>query len=229
MAKKNEILLSIALEGDQDVKNKLKAVNEEGKKSLSNIEKDLGKTGEGIGRNFGSSIAKGVAGPLSKASEALAPFLEGAGLGSIGGVVGGGGLLGRIFGAAGPTAALAALSGIAVHLAKVSEEGERMGNRLKALGGGDGALDKVRESAQKLRTDPATLNDSFEEYLRSRRQSAASDDARAGIVRAPGVQATDEELANRPTVIAGGRVVSGPGATKDQFLDAQNARHWCLR
>src|ERR1041385_8643728 len=52
MAKKNEILLSIALEGDAEIKSKLQAVGEASKRSLGEIDKNLGE----VQKRFGSAI-----------------------------------------------------------------------------------------------------------------------------------------------------------------------------
>src|SRR5690349_20438007 len=101
MAKgKNEILLSIALEGDAEVKSKLQAVGEASKKSRQGTERSIADASRAAER-FGE--------PIATAREAFAPFLEQSGLGSLGGLLGGG-LVSRLFGQAGPGAALAALS-----------------------------------------------------------------------------------------------------------------------
>ncbi|HMF50549.1 MAG TPA: hypothetical protein VK603_17985, partial [Candidatus Saccharimonadales bacterium] len=166
MAKKNEILLSIALEGDEDVKKKLEGIGDSGKKLGEG--KGFGELGKGFGE-FGKGIegAKAgmgeLAGPLGKLREAFGPLIEGAGLGGILG--GAGGLLGRLFGAAGPPAAIAALTGLAVHLAKVSEETEKTKSRLKALGAGDEGFEKLTAQAKSLGTDASSLQPTFEKAL----------------------------------------------------------------
>jgi hypothetical protein len=209
MAKKNEILLSIALEGDQDVKSKLQAVGEAGKKSLADTEKKIGEAG--------SRIGKQLAEPLGKVGEALSPLLEEAGFARLGGLLGGGGLFARFSGAAGPAAAVAALSGLALHLAKVSEESERADARLKAFGGGGKALDQLNESAKTLGTSPSSLQGGFEDFLAARRQRQGLDPR---IIHPPGYEPTGNEQP-LPQVFTGGKLTSGPLATNEEFLAAQ--------
>ncbi|MGY3695816.1 hypothetical protein HAP47_0034385 [Bradyrhizobium sp. 41S5] len=72
MAKKNEILLSIALEGDAEVKAKLEAIGDAGKKSLGDIQKKLAMPVRHSARR-----PKAGGGGLK---EAVAPLLEKSGL-----------------------------------------------------------------------------------------------------------------------------------------------------
>jgi hypothetical protein len=181
MAKKNEILLSIALEGDAEVKGKLQSVGESGKKSLSGLEKNIGGAGSGLER-----LAK----PLDGVREALDPLLEAAGL-RLGGVIGGGGLVARLFGAAGPAAALAALSGLAIHLAKVAEASSKADERLKAVGAGDRPLDRLNEQAKGLGTSSETIRPGLESLFADRQKLIAREELSGGISHAPGFEPGD--------------------------------------
>ncbi|MDN5003980.1 hypothetical protein ACFQZO_24385 [Bradyrhizobium sp. GCM10027634] len=214
MAKKNEILLSIALEGDAEIKSKLAAVGETGKRSLADIEKNVGQAGSRL-----EKLAK----PLEGVREGLAPLLEQAGLARLGGLFGGsGGLLSGLSGAAGPAALGTVLSGIALHLAKVREESEKTEARLKALGGGSKAVDALNESARKLGVSPSQLQGGFENFLDANRRQRAEDDARRGVSHPPGYVPPENE-APLPRVFQGGKQVFGPAATVDEFAATQRA------
>ncbi|UWU73041.1 hypothetical protein N2603_23340 [Bradyrhizobium huanghuaihaiense] len=158
MAKgKNEILLSIALEGDQEIKSKLKAVGDEGKKSLADIERQVGRAGENAGRRF----AESATGPLSKVKEAISPLFEGGGFG---------GLLKGLGGAALGAGLPAALTGLAAQLAKIREETELTESRFKALGASGDAFSKLRDSARKVGADPKDLAGANEDFLSYKRR-----------------------------------------------------------
>ncbi|WOH70670.1 hypothetical protein RX330_20450 [Bradyrhizobium sp. NDS-1] len=214
MAKKNEILLSIALEGDQEIKGKLAAVGEAGKKSLADIEKQVGAAGSRL-----EKLAK----PLEGVRGGLAPLLEQAGLARLSGLFGGsGGLLSGLSGAAGPAALGTVLSGIALHLAKVREESEKTEARLKSLGGGSKAVAALNESAKKLGTSPSQLQEGFENFLGANRKQRAEEDVQAGLIHPPGYVPPENEKPH-PRVFQGGKQVFGPAATVEEFAAAQRA------
>jgi len=205
MAKgKNEILLSIALEGDQEIKQKLKAVGEAGKQSLADIERQVGRAGEGIGRRFAESAVA----PLSKVQQAFAPFLEGAGVGSIAG----GGLLGRILGFGGPAAAIAGLGSVALHLAKVSDDIDRQKGRLKSLGDANGFA-KISGQAKQLGTSVESLQPRYEKFLAFQQELNASN---SNVIHPPNFEPGDAEAsAANVRVINGSRTSTPP--SKEAF------------
>lgn len=188
MAKKNEILLSIALEGDADVKAKLKAIGEEGKRSLSDLERNANKAG--------SSIEKFTE-PLSGLQKALAPLTDAAGISL------GGGLLARLFGAAGPAAAIAGVSTIAVHLARVSESLQRNQGRLKALGDSEG-FERISAQAKQLGTDVGSLQPRLEKFNAFQQRLRAGN---TSVINPPNFEPGQAEEA-----AAGVRIVGGDGA-----------------
>jgi tape measure domain-containing protein len=209
MAKgKNEILLSIALEGDADVKAKLKAVGEVGKQSMADIERRVGTAGEGFGRN----LAKQAAEPLSKVREALAPFLEGAGFSAAGG-----GLIARLFGAAGPAAAVAGVSAIALHVAKVSEDLQRQQGRLKALGDSDG-FEKISAQAKQLGTNVGALQPRYEKFIASQQKANA---ANVSVIHPPGFEpGPAEESAAGVRIVGAGPNNTPPSKKNFQAFDS---------
>lgn len=196
MAKKNEVLLSIALEGDQDVKAKLQAVGEAGKKSLQATEKTIGDA-----RNAAERIGE----PIGKVREALAPIIEQGGIaGALGGAgLGGiGGLISRLAsGFVSPAGLVAGITGALVGLAKLGEETDKTKARLKAFGGGDDAFGKLTDQAKQLGTDVGTLAPGFERFQTYRRELLAK---------------------NRYSPIFEGGAAIAP-ATDDNFLKAQGA------
>lgn len=116
MAKKNEVLLSIALEGDQDVKAKLQAVGEAGKKSLQGTERSIADA---------KSTAERIGEPIGKLREAIAPIVE---QGGIAGALGGAGLggLGSLVsrfasGFLSPAGLIAGITGSLIGLAKLGD------------------------------------------------------------------------------------------------------------
>ncbi|WP_063682815.1 hypothetical protein [Bradyrhizobium stylosanthis] len=207
---KNEILLSIALEGDAEIKSKLKAVGEAGKQSLADIERQVGRAGENAGKRFADSAAA----PLSKVQQAFAPLLEGSGLG---------GLLRGIGGAALGAGLPAALAGLGAQLAKIREETELVETRFKALGASAGAFDKLRESARKVGADPKDLASANEEFLSfKRRQELQSPYGLA--------DASEEQFrAAQRALIAGGRIDGQTAAEASQkargFLGSLYEQH----
>lgn len=209
MAKKNEILLSIALEGDQDVKAKLKAVGEEGKKSLADIEKNVAQTG--------SKLSK-LSEPVEKFGKSFAPILEEAG------IAGGIGRLAGLFGTLGKASIgpglLAGVSALALHLAKAREETEKTEARLKGLGGSSDAVDKLNASARKTGVDPKSVEGDFSDFLEARRRALA--DQSKGIIHPPGFVPPENQGA-LPQVFQGGKLISGAPATEDQLLAAREA------
>ncbi|MGY2988713.1 hypothetical protein [Bradyrhizobium sp. USDA 4508] len=212
MSKKNEVLLSIALEGDQEVKNKLQAVGDAGKKSLSGIEKDLGRVQQIAGRGLGGDLREAA----GKIGEAVAPLTEASGLRGVAGLAGLGGIVGRF--AAGPAGIGAGVTGALVGLAKFGEETDRIKERLRGLGGGKNAFDQLNESAKKLGVSTEDLVPGSEDFLRFRKFLEAS---YPNIVARPGVELSDEQRQSLPQVFNGGKLVSGNVGTLKQFLDAQ--------
>ncbi|WP_063688820.1 hypothetical protein [Bradyrhizobium stylosanthis] len=184
---KNEILLSIALEGDAEIKAKLKAVGEAGKQSLADIERQVGRTGETAGKKFAESATA----PLSKISDAIAPLLEGSGFG---------GLLKGLGGFALGAGLPAALAGLGAQLAKIREETELVESRFKALGASGDAFDKLRESARKVGADPKDLAAANEDFLSFKRKQELQ--SPYGIA-----DATEEQFrAAQRALTAGGRI-----------------------
>jgi hypothetical protein len=209
VAKKNEILLSIGLEGDAEVKAKLKAVGEEGKKSLADIERSVSQAGSRLGR---------LSEPVDKLGRSLAPILEEAGL--AGGIGRFAGLLGTLGKASIGPGIGAALSGLALHLAKVREETEKTEARLKGLGGSSGAVDKLNASARKLGVDPKSIEDDFADFQATRRRALA--DQSGGLSHPPGFVPPENET-SPVQVFQGNRLVSGAPATEEQFFAAREA------
>lgn len=189
MAKKNEILLSIALEGDQEIKSKLQAVGEAGKKSLSDLEKSFADVGKSLGK-----LPEGAGG--GGLQKALAPLLESSGLQSaVEGITGLLGKLGRVGGIVGPPAGIAA---IGAELAKVREEAEKTETRLKALGASDGAAKRLRESGRQIDADPKALASGLEEFLPFKR--------RQELLQSPSDISENQFLAAQRALVAGGKV-----------------------
>ncbi|MCA1399355.1 hypothetical protein [Bradyrhizobium sp. BRP56] len=169
MAKKNEILLSIALEGDQEVKAKLQAVGDASQKSLHDTQRTIGEAG--------NTAAQKLAEPIGKVREALAPIIE---QGGIAGALGGAGLggLGSLIGrfassALSPAGLIAGITGSLIGLAKFGEETDRTKARLKGLGGNADAFGKLSGSAKELGTDVENLQPGFEKFLTYRRDLLA--------------------------------------------------------
>ncbi|MBP1297467.1 hypothetical protein [Bradyrhizobium elkanii] len=164
MAKKNEVLLSIALEGDQEVKAKLQAVGDVSKKSLQDTQRTIGDAG---------NTAQKLAEPIDKVREALAPIIEQGGIaGALGGAgLGGlGGLISRFASSAlSPAGLIAGITGSLVGLAKFGEETDRTKARLKGLGGNSDAFGKLSSSAKELGTNVENLQPGFEKFLTYRR------------------------------------------------------------
>jgi hypothetical protein len=210
MAKKNEILISIALEGDQDIKNRLNSLGEDGQRALKKIEGSVGEAHEGLGK---------LKEPLGKLKEALAPFLEGA---ELGGAIEAGGLLGRLFGAAGPAAAIAALGGMAIHLARVAEESQKTQSRLKGFGAGDNGLEKLQDQAKGLGTSVENIRPGLERLLAGRQKLIAQQELAGGISHPPGAEASAEEEKGRAVNIIG-RNGAGYVPSREAYTKAHDA------
>ncbi|MGF6309946.1 hypothetical protein ABIB82_004057 [Bradyrhizobium sp. i1.8.4] len=201
MAKgKNEILLSIAIEGDQDVKSKLQAVGEASKKSLQDIEKGFSNAGNALGKvPEGSGLQK-----------ALAPILETSGIqGTLSGVTG---LLSRFGGVIAGGGLPAALAAIGAHLAKINQETQQTETRLKALGASEGAAGRLRQSARAIDAEPKDLAGGFEEFLPFKRRQE---------IQSPfGVADVSEKqfLAAQRALVAGAKVDNVP--TSDAIAKA---------
>ncbi|MCP1841296.1 hypothetical protein ACVIHI_005783 [Bradyrhizobium sp. USDA 4524] len=195
MAKgKNEILLSIALEGDQDIKSKLQSIGDIGKQSMAGIEKKITDAGKAIG-----DLPEG--GGLQKA---LAPVLETSGIqGALSGVTG---LLSRFGGVIAGGGLPAALAAIGAHLAKINEETQQTEQRLKALGASEGAAGRLRQSARTIDAEPKDLAGGFEEFLPFKRRQE---------IQSPfGVADVSEQqfLTAQRALIAGAKVDNVPTA-----------------
>ncbi|MGY4476341.1 hypothetical protein [Bradyrhizobium sp. USDA 3364] len=191
MAKgKNEILLSIALEGDQDIKSKLQAVGDIGKQSLTGIEKKIADTGKAFDK-----VVPESGGGLQKA---LAPVLETSGIqGALSGVTG---LLSRFGGVIAGGGLPAALAAIGAHLAKIREETDGTATRLKALGASESALGNLRQSARTIDAEPKDLTAGFEDFLPvKRRQELQSPFGVSDI-------SEDKFLAAQRALTAGGKI-----------------------
>lgn len=209
MAKKNEILLSIALEGDQDVKNKLKGVSEEGKRSLADIEKKLGDAGkrfEGLG---GKS--------LGGLKEALAPLSEASGLGGILGSFGAGGLFSRLgAGLLSPAGLVGGITSALLGMAKLGDETQRQKGRLKGLGDA-GGFDRLTEQAKQLGVDVSDLQPRFEKF-RAFQQKA---NVNPNVIHPPGFEAgPGEEAASSVRILNGGRDTGAPSTKAYETFSA---------
>jgi len=214
MAKKNEILLSIALEGDGDVKKKLEGVGESGKKSLEDFDRKVESTRNGLGR---------FAEPVDKLHEALKPFLEGAGLGGAESLLAGGGLLAKFLPGAGIAATVAGLATIGIALAKTREESQKTSNRLQAFGAGKGGLEDLEKQASKLGTTAENIRPTMERFYANRQKDIAQQNQRGGISHPPGYESGEaEEKASEVTVLGGrGGFISPPSKkTLDSAHDA---------
>ncbi len=181
---KNEIKHRISLEGDEDVKRRLKAVGEAGKASMQDIEKRLGAARSAADK--GTSLGK-FRHPAAALSDALSPAI-----GEFGGE--GGGLFGSIGGLftrlasglkSGP-GLIGVLTAARLKMAQLGDETKRSEARITALGGGSEGFAKLNDSAQQLGVSRGDLQPGYEDYLAnfSRNSSAASDDRRPGTGRA---------------------------------------------
>lgn len=216
MAAKNEIKHRISLEGDDDVKRRLKAVGEAGKQALADTEKRLGAARSFAERQSAGGPAIGALNKLRAPAEvlggALSPFAEGAG---VAGIVGR--LKGFLTSPAGIFGSIAAaLSGIALHLAKVADETDRVKGRFKALGDEKG-LEKVSEQAKKLGTDVSGLKDRREGFLAYQQQLTAQN---RSVIHPPGfVPGSNEEAASGVRILGAGPSSSPPSREAFQAFD----------
>lgn len=217
MAAKNEIKHRISLEGDEDVRRRLKAVAEVGKQSQEDIERRLGAARSVAERSSAGGLAGGLGklrAPAEVLGGALSPFAEGTGVA---------GLLGRLKGfftsPAGIFGSIAgALSGIALHMAKVADETERAKGRFKALGDA-GGLDKVSAQAKKLGTDVSNLTPAREGFLAYAQKQNAKN--RSVIHPSGFVPGAAEESAAGVRVLGAGPSVTTPAnAAFDAFHTA---------
>jgi hypothetical protein len=202
MAKKNEILLSIALDGDSEVKRKLADVGETGKRSLDNIGRRLDAARAGGGLD-------GVRKSADALREALAPLSEASGLGGLLG--GGGGILSRLFkGLTSPAGIVGTIgAGIAslVELTKVGDEMRRVQGRLSALGD-DKGLDRLTERAKAAGAAAADLQPRYERFLALQQKINAGNPA---ISHPPGYQpGALERAAASVQVFNGGQQLTPP-------------------
>lgn len=210
MAKgKNEILLSIALEGDQDVKSKLQAVGDASKKSIGNIEKSLGDVGKS---GFG-----GLGETAGKLSEALAPLTEASGLAGLAGLSGLTGIFGRL--AAGPAGIIAGIAGVVLGMAKIGEETDKAKLKLKALGASGDTFEKLNKTAKELGVSTEDLQPSFEKFAASKNKINA--DRTSGVVRLRPSGATEaDEAAAGVRIIGGGGKETGAPVPDNVFIGA---------
>ncbi|MCC8937423.1 hypothetical protein H8A99_13305 [Bradyrhizobium sp. Arg68] len=188
MAKKNEILLSIALENDADIKAKLKSIGDVGKASLANIEKNIADAGKTFGK-----LPEG--GGLQKA---LAPLAEASGLqGALSGITG---MLSRFGGVLAGGGIPAGLAAIGSHLAKINAETEATEQRLKSLGAAEGVTGRLRKSARAIDAEPKDLAAGVEDFLPfKRRQELTSPYGVSDVSEA-------QFLTAQRALVAGGKV-----------------------
>lgn len=197
MAKKNEILLSIALEGDQDVKSKLKAVGDAGDASLKDLSKTLGDAKSGLG---------GIGESAGKVKEALAPLTEAGGLAGLANLGGISGILSRFSaGLLSPAGLVAGITGALLGMAKLGDETQRQKDRLKGLGDDQG-FGKLTDQAKQLGTHVSDLQPRYEKFIAYQQKLTSENQS---VIHPPGfVPGAAEEAA------AGVRVVGGtPGGS----------------
>jgi len=193
MAKKNEILLSIAVDGDAESKRKIKEVFDEAKRSNEDISKRLGGAG------------KGLQASVSGLQEALAPLTQSTGLGGLLGAAGLGGILGRF--AAGPAGILAGITSALVGLAKIGESSDRARDRLAALGDAKG-FERLTQQAKQLGTSVSNLQPGAEQNRTFQQRTNAQN---TSVVHPPGFQpGALEESAAGVRVFSGGQQLTPP-------------------
>jgi hypothetical protein len=219
------INIRIGLEGDADIKRKLDNINAHGEKFGKDISKSLNQA---VGTNPALGKAFGAEEGVEKSREAverfrevlhtLHPILDEAGLG-----LGNLGAFARVAGAGMGALAAAVVGSLLVGLAKVAEQADRTGARLKALTGSDFANKNLTARAKDLGTAPdklAPFAEQEEGFVQRRR---AVQDVRGGVSHPPGFQPGPEnEAAARVQIFNGrGAIPGGPQSSADvaKFTD----------
>lgn len=169
MASKNSIVHRVSLEGDADVKARLKSVED----AMKRLEATNASGGKGLGG--------AVEGPLKNAAEAggklrgvLAPVLTEINSLTSGLVDGVSGVFGKLKGALSSPLGVGIFAAARLQLARLGDETRRAELRIKALGGGGEGFAKLNASARTLGVGRDVLQSGLEQYLsdfsRNRRQ-----------------------------------------------------------
>jgi hypothetical protein len=234
MASTNEIKYRVALDGDDDVKRRLQAVAEVGKKSQEDIERRL-STARSVAASASAEqnarrTAVGNFVGSGSARAAVPSLAEGGGLSRlIGGGLGrllGGGALGGLFGGlgrlvAGPVAPILTMLGL--RASKISTDAEAAMRRLTALGGGPNAAGQLAETARKLGIAKGDLQPGFEKFLADFQKNRR----RVQVLHGPGPNGeldfapnTDEFLASQRALFFGARAGGASSEQAKATIDA---------
>jgi hypothetical protein len=174
MASKNEIRHRIALEGDEDVKRRLQAVADVGKKSQDDIERRLNNARSVAERSFAERTRGGGSDnrrdPAGSVGGALSSLAERAGLSRLVGGGGAGGLLGQALGALTSPKGLfgviaSTLATLGIRAAKISSDSEAAARRLQALGASPDTAKRLNATASKLGLGKGDLQPGLERFL----------------------------------------------------------------
>jgi hypothetical protein len=217
----DKILWSLSLEGAEEVSKKLKATGDVGDEQAKRLKQafdgvSAGKGGEGFGGLGGKSEESRVAAErLREALHTLHPILDTAGLG-----LGNLGAFARVAGAGFGAFGAAIVGSIVVGLAKMAEQADRTGARLKALSGSDNAFKTLSGQAKALGVDVGDLAPNFEKLVQYGRQLRADQNQAGGITHPPGyTPGPAEEAASKVQIFSGKQAFPG-GIPSDQSLAA---------
>lgn len=221
----DDIKIRIGLEGDADIKKKLDNISDHGRKFGQDISKSINQavgTNPALGKAFGAEEgierSREAAERFREVLHTLHPILGAAGL-----ELGNLGAFARVAGAGMGALGVAVVGSLLVGLAKIAEQADRTGARLKALTGSDFANKNLSARAKDLGTSPdklAPFAEQEEGFVQGRR---AVQDVSGGVSHPPGFQpGPQDEAAARVQILNGrGAIPGGPQSSADvaKFTD----------
>jgi hypothetical protein len=217
----DRILIRIGIEGDAEIKKKLDDVKGHGEKFGKDISKSINesvKTNPALGKAFGAEEnlekSRVAVERFRESIHALHPLLGAAGL-----EIGGLGSYARLAGAGMTTLGAVIAGSVLIGLAKIAEQADRTGARLKALSGSSNAFADLSKQAKELGINVGDLAPISEASLKYVRQLRADQAQSGGISHPPGyVPGAAEEAASGVRIFNGSNATPG-GIPSDRDLE----------